>query len=267
MPEQPSLKRIETMYDEQAVNYAGFKEGSFSWRFIERPAFDRYLSDTYIPGLTNLYRPDTVVLDIGCGAGLVVQHLVSHGIRPNNITGIDLSKGLLDEARNRLPEAHFIQASADSFSLPPESYDLVTSNMVFHYMDNEQLTRTFELIYEALKPDGTLFFVDADPDYTEETSRPENVNKWLELPTPWGGTAPWFSRSPHELLLDISYYTGFDIVAGFPLPVIEEGREYPEEYAKYTSYPARIAARLTKVSEEEKQWRLTNLGKPVPLLV
>lgn len=254
------------MYDEQAQNYAAFKEHSFSWEFIEKPAFDRYLTSDHLPDLPNLYKSDTKVLDVGCGAGLVAEHLNMRGIESSNIVGLDLSEELIKEARARLPDATFFKASADAFQLPASSFDLVTSNMVFHYLDNEQLVRAFELIYGVLKPGGTLFFVDADPDYNEETLSRENVNKWLEVPTPWGGTAPWFNRSPHELLLDMPYFAGFDIVAGFPLKVAEEGRKYPKEYAKYTSYPARMAARLQKVSEEEKHRRLVNVDKQIPAL-
>jgi len=263
---ESQIERIGAMYDEQAADYAAFKGDSFAWQFIEMPAFDRYLTDGYMP-LPNLYRPDVHVLDIGCGSGLVAQHLITQGVNANNITGIDLSPKLLEEARARVPGATFIEASSDNFDLPNESFDLVTSNMVFHYLNDGQLKQSLDLIYKTLRPGGTLFFVDADPDYSEETRRPENVNRWLEIPTPWGGTAPWFSRDPYELLLDTTYYAGFDVVAGFPLPISEAGKQAsPDEYAKYTSYPARMGARLAKVSNEEKQRRLSSADQVIPSL-
>ena len=266
MSEQSQGSRVEAMYDQQATNYADFKEGSFSWQFIELPAFDRYLGGKELPHLANLYTPTTRVLDLGCGAGLVAQHLVSRGIDPKNITGIDLSQNLVREAQTRVPGARFIHASIDNFDVPAGSFDLVTSNMVFHYLNNEQLSRSLHLVYEALKPGGTLFFIDADPDYNEATRRPENVNKWLELPTPWGTTAPWFSRDPHELLLDITHFAGFDVVGGFPLRVADAGKVMPVEYQKYTNYPARMAARLVKVSESEKLSRLSSRNYSLPSL-
>jgi ubiquinone/menaquinone biosynthesis C-methylase UbiE len=268
MSENSQNSRIEAMYDAEASVYADTKEESFSWQYIERPAFDRYLTDGYLPDLVNLYTPDTTVLDLGCGAGLVAQHLASRGIDPSNITGIDLSGDLISVAKTRVPEAHFIHGSIDDFHLPADSFRLVTANMVLHYLNNEQLSRTLELVYDVLEPTGTFFFVDADPDYSEETRRPENVNKWMELPTPWGGSAPWFSRSPHELLLDMTYFAGFDVAAGFPLPVSEEGKSAsPAQYQKYTSYPARMPARLDKVPEAEKQRRLEAKDREIPSLI
>jgi SAM-dependent methyltransferase len=256
---------IEGMYDSQATTYAAFKEASFAWRYIERPAFDRYLTGADVD-LPNLYEPDTQVLDVGCGSGLVVEHLISHGIHADNIVGIDLSSQLIEEATRRIQGVHFFRASADNFNVAAESIGLATSNMVFHYLDNEQLQKAFSLIYDALEPGGTLFFVDADPDYSEETRRPENVDQWLELPTPWGGTAPWFSRDPYTLLLDMTYFAGFDMVAGSPLPVSEEGKAFPAEYSKYMSYPARMAARLQKVPEDEKQRRIEGANEQIPRL-
>lgn len=265
---ESQLGRIEAMYDKQAATYAAFKEESFSWRFIEQPAFDRYLSDSFLPSLHNLLQADTKVLDLGCGSGMVAQYLASRGVDPHNITGIDLSEKLLEEARARVPQAHFLHASIDNFHLPRATYRLATANMVFHYLNNEQLSTVLELVYGILEPGGTLFFVDADPDTRIETRLPENVNKWLELPTPWGSSAPWFSRDPHALLLDMVYFAGFDLVAGFPLPVSEEGKAAsPAEYARYSSHPSRIAARLEKVAETEKQRRLDTRGQQLPGLI
>ena len=138
--------------------------------------------------------------------------------------------------------------------------------MALHYLDNNQLSAALDDIYRVLGANGTFFFIAPDPDSDPETRDPNNVNQWLQRPTPWGGKALWFSRDPHELLLDQIYFGGFDLRAGWPLPVSEEGQVEHDLYIKYTSHPSRIAARLQKVPDSEKKSRIENAGKLLPSL-
>ncbi len=229
-------------YDTEMKAFVG--DDSFSWRFIERPGFDRYIPE--------YYHSNSRVLDLGCGAGRVIKYLISKGVAPENIVGIDASEKLLAEARKSLPGVQLIHGLISEMDVPSKSFDLVTSNMVFHYIDDDELGRALDKIYEALKPNGVLFFVDTDPDHNEESRRPENVKKWLWQVTPWGEEMPIFNRDPCELLLDVVYYHGFDLKAGWPLKVVDEGRVEPEEYCRYYGRPSRMAVKLVKVSKEER---------------
>lgn len=139
------------LYDEQADEFARFANESYTWNFIEKPAFDRYIPD--------LYKPDTRVLDVGCGTGRVMNHLVSKGVAPQNIKGFDSSQKMVEKAQASQPLSTVFQASLTDFDLPPGSVDLVTSNMVFQYLDNKDLRLALDKIYDVLTKDGILFFV------------------------------------------------------------------------------------------------------------
>ena len=76
---------------------------------------------------------------------MVIEHLVERGVLPENIIGLDISEGLLKKASQRNPKTSFVRASASNFIFRPESFDLVTSNMAMHYLDNEQISRTLQL--------------------------------------------------------------------------------------------------------------------------
>lgn len=239
---------IGRIYDKQAESYARFANESYTWTYIEKPAFDHCISD--------LYNPDTQVLDLGCGEGRVVRHLISRGIKAENIVGTDVSGRLLDKARLTSPEARFLQGSLDEIQLPPASFDLITANMVFHHMDNETFENTLDRIYNLLRPTGQLFFVDTYPDRNLEGRRPENLDKWLKQKTPWGTQVPYFNRHSSYLmgLLDLH---GFDYVSGLILKVSEEGIKDPTKYLHCSSHPSRMAARFEKTSEDTRVLRMS----------
>ncbi len=56
------------------------------------------------------------VLDLCCGTGHLTRMLVERGFR---VAGIDSSKGMLAEARRKMPDAEFIETDAREFRLPP----------------------------------------------------------------------------------------------------------------------------------------------------
>lgn len=67
-------------------------------------------------------KPDDVVLDDGCGTGLLLHRLNAH------LIGLDFSHKLLEEARSRLrdkPGTHLVQADADHLPFRPSVYSLV----------------------------------------------------------------------------------------------------------------------------------------------
>lgn len=249
-------KAIGRIYDEQAELYAQFADNSYTWDYIEKPAFDKYLPD--------LYTPDTQVLDLGCGEGRVVRHLVSRGISAGNVAGVDASLRLIEKAQRSTPEIKFVHGTLAEAQLPQGSFDLITASMVFHHMTNTELETTFERIYELLKPEGQLFFVDTDPDHNDEGMDPANLNKWLMQQTPWGTQIPYFNRHPRDLfnLLDLH---GFDYVSGWLLKVSEEGIQNPEKFQHYSSHPSRIAGRFKRVAQPIKDIRMS--GQTIPNLI
>jgi ubiquinone/menaquinone biosynthesis C-methylase UbiE len=67
-------------------------------------------------------QPDDVVLDDGCGTGLLLHRLNAH------LIGLDFSHKLLEKARSRLrekPGTHLVQADADRLPFRPSVYSLV----------------------------------------------------------------------------------------------------------------------------------------------
>lgn len=246
-------KSIGALYDQQATAYTEFADERYAWQYLEKPAFDRYISD--------LYTPETRVLDIGCGTGVVARHLVSRGVLPQNIIGIDTSSKLLEHARTQTPGVTFLECAADDFVLPKGSINLVITNTVLHHLDNETLERMLDKIYDALSPDGTYFFVEINPDHNAEGRDPRNTNQWTTVTTPWGTKVPFFNRDPSDLF-DMFDRHGFDKVSGWLLNVAPEGIADPENYAYYSSRPSRMATRWRKAPDVDKILRVNDVFIP-----
>lgn len=241
-------KTIGQIFDEQSGPYGDFSEESYSWKYLERPAFNKYIGD--------LYTPNTRVLDTGCGTGRVIKYLISRGIRPENIVGFDISGELLEKAKQNVPGVKLFQSSVDEFNLPSGSFDLVTSNMVVHCIDNEVFAKFLDRVYDVLVPGGIFFFVDTDPDYREDGRDPKNINKWLQMETPWGTTIPYFNKHPRDMLNLIDLH-GFDLVSGWTFRPTKEGMVDWKNYIKYSSGSSRrMAGRFKKVSEDVKKRRI-----------
>lgn len=92
------------------------------------------------------------ILDLGCGTGLAAPALARFGGR---LTGVDLSRGMLDRARARGGYDALIQAEAVAFlDDHPEAFDLVfAADVVIYFGDLFDLFRAVE---RALRPGGVF---------------------------------------------------------------------------------------------------------------
>lgn len=244
---------IGRIYDQQSSDYADFADHRFAWKYLEQPAYDRYIPD--------LYNAKTRVLDIGCGTGTVARYLISRGVLPYNIIGIDPSRGQLEQAKTLTPGVRFVESSAEEFDFPAGSIDLVTTNTVMHHLDNTQFGRMLNKVYDVLSPNGVYFFVDVDPDHSFEGKDPQNTNRWTTVKTPWKTEVPFYNRSPYEMVDALDRH-GFDKVSGWVLKVDPKGIVEPAEYTRYSSRPSRMAARYQKASEQTRFLRMNDVRVP-----
>jgi ubiquinone/menaquinone biosynthesis C-methylase UbiE len=107
------------------------------------------------------------LLDIGCGAGRMLELLAPHA---DSAVGIDLSAAMLGVARARLEQAgarNVQLRQGDIYALPvePGSADLAVVHQVLHYLDNP--ARALREAARALAPGGRLIAVDFAPHHCE----------------------------------------------------------------------------------------------------
>ncbi|MCL6434387.1 MAG: class I SAM-dependent methyltransferase [Leptolyngbyaceae cyanobacterium HOT.MB2.61] len=101
--------------------------------------------------------PETKVLDLCCGAGPATQVLVA---RSRHVTGLDASPNAIKRARERVPQADYVEAFAEKMPFSDNQFDLVHTSTALHEMEPEQLRQILQEVYRVLKPGGIFTFVD-----------------------------------------------------------------------------------------------------------
>jgi len=98
---------------------------------FEKPWLDRFLAALPRDG----QRPPAV-LDIGCGAGEPISsYLITHGVR---LIGVDIAGPMLALARQRFPEADWIEADMRELDLSQGFGGVISWHGFFHLSRDEQ---------------------------------------------------------------------------------------------------------------------------------
>ena len=103
------------------------------------------------------------LLDVGCGTGVLLRRLLGRSSFREAV-GIDLSPGMVAQARSRLPASvRLMVGDAESLPFSPASFDVVVSASSFHYWPSP--ARGLDELRRVLRPGGHLFVTDWCDDY------------------------------------------------------------------------------------------------------
>ena len=126
--------------------------------------YHRLWADWYLPAaLSPLERlffsqipPGCDVLDLCCGSGHVTKELVSRGY---NVTGVDVSSELIQQARRDLPGVRFAVQDVRDLHLDTR-FDAILSTFdsLNHILTLEELQRVFKHVRDLVNPDGLFVF-------------------------------------------------------------------------------------------------------------
>jgi ubiquinone/menaquinone biosynthesis C-methylase UbiE len=101
--------------------------------------------------------PGIRVLDIGCGTGQLLSQL--HELAPTvNRFGLDITRPMLDVARERNPTVPLVQASASFLPFATARFDAIVSTSALHYLTDPR--HALRDMHRVLKPGGTLVVTD-----------------------------------------------------------------------------------------------------------
>ena len=134
---------VERGYDALAAAYATRLAGE-----LEHKPFDRW----WLQRFASLVQGHAPVLDLGCGPGHVARFLTDLGVA--SVVGVDLSEGMLREARRLNPRVSFKRG--DMLALPygdAEVGGIVAFYAIVHFTPG-QLAVAFREMQRVLRPGG-----------------------------------------------------------------------------------------------------------------
>lgn len=99
-------------------------------------------------------KPESWVLDVGCGTGVLFAHFLASGVRQENITGCDLSSEMLKLAKERYPHAKYFQGDIIDFPANLPHFDAVIFNACFGNIFDQK--SALQKALALLKPNGTV---------------------------------------------------------------------------------------------------------------
>jgi ubiquinone/menaquinone biosynthesis C-methylase UbiE len=219
-------------YEQNAADYGNFAKISYSWEHIERPGFNNLLA--------GLALSDMRILDLGSGSGRIVDYLTQMGAQADAITGIEPSLEIIKLAQQANPKSTFVNGKAEALPFAPESFDLITANMMLHNIDGDDIPAVFEQIHSTLRPGGSFIFVEPMPDETD------SIGQWAESYAPWDATIRTFKHDFKKIFNTIAPACGLEIAQASLLPILDDGTADPVQFRKYTSGHYRAGVRLQK---------------------
>ncbi len=234
MDEKPASNEI---YDQVAERYAELVKTKPHNAFLERPAIRALVPD--IRGGR--------VLDAGCGSGVNLQWLIDQGA--HEVVGIDVSAKMIEiAAREAIPNVSLFIAdmSHPLDLLETDSFDLVLSSLVVHYIEDQQAF--FAEMARLLRPGGRFVFSTHHPQ-SDFSWHPGNYFETVYVTDEWRGFADEaikvsFYRRPLSAITEALTDAGFIIERlTEPQPTQDYLKADPAGYEKARQQPAFLCIR------------------------
>jgi SAM-dependent methyltransferase len=154
-PERYWEKRLKDRWGLDGVGYIGLGHYYNYWLYrVRRKAFLRHVKRLALEW------SKLDVLDIGSGTGYYVKLWKSLGVR--SVTATDITTIAVEKLRKEFPESECYQLDIGGI-LPghfqDRYYDIISAfDVLFHIVDDNCYQRSFENIFQMLRPQGIFVF-------------------------------------------------------------------------------------------------------------
>ncbi|UWE11622.1 class I SAM-dependent methyltransferase [Actinacidiphila bryophytorum] len=145
--DQPAdLDQVRDSYDRVADNYA---------RMVQTTGMGDIRRDPWLKASIDAFAESVgglgPVLDVGCGPGTVTAYLAERGV---DVSGVDLSPRMVENARRLHPECRFAVSSATELDLAPGSLGGVLGWWSLFNLPRDVLPQVLAHFSNALVPGG-----------------------------------------------------------------------------------------------------------------
>ena len=141
-----NLIKIENLYDTVAKEYAEVFSGEHEKKPKDQEIllkFSRVIGDRKPVG------------DFGCGPGQTTRYLNNLGVE---LSGLDLSTKILEEARKRHPGIHFQRGNILDLEFENDSIAGVVAFYAIVHFTRKEVKKAFREIFRVLMPGGIFLF-------------------------------------------------------------------------------------------------------------
>lgn len=182
------------------------------------------------------------ILDIGCGDAAIGRDLLAAGCK--SYLGVEGSVNMVAAARERLLDTNgeLIQADLSAWSIPPESFDLVISRLVLHYLPS--LSDLFARVYNGLVDGGRFIFSVEHPVITSSDAGWRGQGErgaWLvdDYFNTGARVVSWLGDQVVKYHHTLEDYFLMLQQAGFVVEQVRESRPQRQYFADETTYQRR----------------------------
>lgn len=209
-----TTRSIRESYDRLAEEYTRRIANELQHKPLDRELLDRFAEQAKGRG---------DVCDMGCGPGHVARYLRDAGA---SVFGLDLSPGMLEQARKLNPDISFREGNMLALDIPDGTLAGITAFYAIVNIPKQSLPVVFRQMHRVLRPGGLLLLAF------------HIGNEVLHEDELWGQkiSMDFLLFQPSEIRLDLEK-------AGFNIEEIVEREPYPD--VEYPSRRAYIFARKT----------------------
>lgn len=131
-------------YDQVAEEYVARISHELEYKPFDRALLDRFAAEVSDSG---------PVYDIGCGPGHVARYLHERGVY---VLGLDLSQGMVLQARQLYPDIEFRQGNMSSLDVEDEALGGIVAFYSIIHIPREDVIRVLCEFKRVLRPGGLL---------------------------------------------------------------------------------------------------------------